>query len=98
MDCLLPASLDISTVIDSANDYKAWLAQDTNQLHIDASQVNRVDAAGLQALTALFLSAKSHKIDIRLVKPTPLLIEGINTLGLHDQFDINSEVGEPQHD
>ena len=98
MECLLPESLDISTVLDSASDYKAWLTQDTHQIQIDASHVNRLDAAGLQALLALFLSAKSNQIDIQLVKPTPLLIEGINTLGLRDQFEINSEVGEPQHD
>lgn len=98
MECLLPTSLDISTVLDCATDYKAWLAQDANQIHIDASHVNRVDAAGLQALMSLFLSAKSHQIDIRLVKPTQILVEGINTLGLHEQFDFNCEVGEPQHD
>lgn len=98
MECLLPESLDISTVLDSATQYKTWLGQDSNQIHIDASQVNRIDAAGLQALVAFFLTAKSNQIDIQLVKPTPLLIEGINTLGLDDQFDINSEVGEPQHD
>lgn len=89
MDCLLPESLDISTVLDSATQYKTWLAQ-TDKLSIDASQVVRADAAGLQALAALFLSAKSNQIEIQLVQPTPLLIEGISTLGLNDQFDMNS--------
>ena len=94
MECLLPESLDISTVLDSATQYKTWLAQD-NQLNVDASHVSRVDAAGIQVLASLFLSAKSNQIDIQLVQPTPSLIEGISTLGLDDQFDMNTEVGEP---
>lgn len=93
MDCLLPESLDISTVLDSASQYQTWLA--TNKpLNIDASQVGRVDAAGLQALTSLFLSAKSNEVDIQLMQPTQALLEGINTLGLNLQFDINTEAGE----
>jgi anti-anti-sigma regulatory factor len=93
MECLLPESLDISTVLDSATQYKTWLTQD-NQLNVDASHVSRVDSAGIQALASLFLSAKSNQIDIQLVQPTPSLIEGISTLGLDDQFDMNTEVGE----
>ena len=93
MECLLPESVDISTVLDSATQYKTWLGQD-NQLSIDASHVSRVDAAGIQALASLFLSAKSNQIDIQLVQPTPSLIEAISTLGLDDHFDMNTEVGE----
>ncbi|WCP69379.1 STAS domain-containing protein [Vibrio tubiashii] len=93
MECLLPESVDISTVLDSATQYKTWLGQD-NQLSIDASHVSRVDAAGIQALASLFLSAKSNQIDIQLVQPTPSLIEAISTLGLDDQFDMSTEVGE----
>ncbi|KLN63924.1 MULTISPECIES: STAS domain-containing protein [Vibrio] len=93
MECLLPESLDISTVLDSASQYKSWLAQH-EQLKIDASHVGRVDAAGIQALASLFHSARSNQITIQLVRPTPSLVEGIITLGLDGQFDINTEVGE----
>ncbi|KJY81827.1 anti-anti-sigma regulatory factor [Vibrio galatheae] len=94
MECSLPESLDISTVLDSATQYKQWLAN-SDLLKIDASRVTRVDAAGIQALTSLFISAKSNQLDIQLIQPTPALLEGINTLGLSNQFDMNNEVGEP---
>ncbi|KGY14376.1 anti-anti-sigma regulatory factor [Vibrio tubiashii] len=93
MDCSLPESLDISTVLDSASQYGEWLST-SEPLHVDASHVGRVDAAGLQALTSLFLSAKSNQVDIQLMQPTEILLEGINTLGLNLQFDINTEAGE----
>jgi len=93
MECLLPESLDISTVLDSTTQYQAWLAQ-ADQLHIDASEVVRVDAAGIQALTALFLSAKSNQIEIQLINPTNSLLEGISTLGLQEQFDKSDSIGE----
>lgn len=88
MECLLPESLDISTVLDSTTQYKSWLSH-AEQLDVDASNVGRVDAAGIQALTSLFLSAKSNQIEIRLLKPSPLLTEGIATLGLNEPFDMN---------
>lgn len=97
MECLLPETLDISTVLDSASRYKEWLAED-NQLHIDASQVSRVDAAGLQALASLFLSAKKHQIEIQLIQPTQILVDAIGILSLDDQIGWNSELGEEKHD
>ena len=97
MACLLPETLDISTVLDSASHYKDWLAED-NQLNIDASQVTRVDAAGLQALASLFLSAKQHQIDIQLIQPTQVLVDAIGLLSLHDQIGWNCQLGEEKHD
>lgn len=88
MEYLLPESLDISTVLDSTNLYQRWLTND-GSLAIDASNVKRVDAAGLQALTALFLSAKSNQVTIHLLHPTELLVESIKTLGLINQLDIH---------
>nr|WP_100751716.1 STAS domain-containing protein [Vibrio salilacus] len=88
MEYLLPENLDISTVLDSTNLYQHWLTSD-GSLAIDASNVKRVDAAGLQALTALFASAKSNQVTIRLLHPTELLVESITTLGLNNQLDIH---------
>ncbi|MGD8110391.1 STAS domain-containing protein [Vibrio sp. TRT 17S01] len=93
MELKLADSLDISTVIDSSNQYKEWLSKDTS-LVIDAADVARTDAAGIQALTSLFLTAKSNQIDIQLSQPTELLLEGINTLGLQDVFNLTPDVGE----
>jgi len=88
MECLLPENLDISTVLDSTNLYKTWLSEDC-ALILDASNVKKVDAAGIQALTSLFLTAKANQTDIQLLRPTELLIEGINTLGLTEILEIN---------
>lgn len=85
MECLLPESLDITTVLDSATQYNKWLAQ-KDSLEINASKVNRTDAAGLQLLTSLFFSANKNHIAIELVQPTPTLIDGLTTLGLIEQF------------
>jgi len=93
MDCLLPESLDISTVLDTTTQYKNWLTQ-ANELHIDASEVVRVDAAGIQALTALFLTAKRNQIEVQLINPPNPLLEGISTLGLKEQFEKSNSVGE----
>tara|TARA_Y100001956_G_scaffold82779_1_gene105551 strand:- start:3318 stop:3608 length:291 start_codon:yes stop_codon:yes gene_type:complete len=95
MQCSLSDSLDISTVLDSAADYQEWLGLNS-QLLIDASKVVRVDAAGVQALTSLFLSAKNHSIDIQLTQPTEVLVEAIRTLGLKDQIKWNYDFGEDE--
>lgn len=90
MDCLLPESLDITTVIDSASQYSEWLEQN-DSLQIDASNVRRTDAAGVQLLTSLFFSATKNQIAIELVQAPPLLLDSITTLGLIEQFGaINS--------
>jgi ABC-type transporter Mla MlaB component len=85
MECLLPESLDITTVIDSATQYNKWL-ENNKTLEIDASQVVRTDAAGLQLLASLFVSAKNNHIAITLAQPTPLLLTSLTTLGLLEQF------------
>jgi ABC-type transporter Mla MlaB component len=85
MECLLPESLDITTVIDSAMQYNKWLEHNEN-LQINASNVVRTDAAGLQLLTSLFISAKNNQITITLAQPTQSLITSLTTLGLMHQF------------
>ena len=97
MECSLPESLDISTVLDSATRYKQWLAQE-DRIQIDATSVSRVDAAGLQVLASLFLSAKKHQINIQLVQPTQVLLEAITTLGLREQIEWNCDFGEECYD
>ncbi|NOH60524.1 STAS domain-containing protein [Vibrio sp. RE88] len=87
MECLLPESLDISTVLDTTTHYQEWFAnQDSIQL--SANSVVRVDAAGIQLLSSLFISAKKNQRDIQLLKPSEVLVEGITTLGLQDVFDL----------
>ncbi|WP_295899093.1 STAS domain-containing protein [uncultured Vibrio sp.] len=81
MDCLLGESLEISTVMDAKVQYSEWLKQ-SSSLRIDASQVSRVDAAGLQLLASLFISAKQLNLEVELSDPSSVLSEALNTLGL----------------
>ncbi|CAM3166554.1 MULTISPECIES: STAS domain-containing protein [Vibrio] len=97
MECLLPESLDISTVLDTTTQYQEWLAnQDT--IHLDATAVVRVDAAGIQLLSSLFISAKKNQREIQLLKPSEVLLEGIETLGLQDVFDLKLKSESNQND
>lgn len=97
MECLLPESLDISTVLDTTTQYQEWLAnQDAIQLN--AENVVRLDAADVQLLTSLFVSAKKNQRDIQLLKPSEVLLEGIETLGLQDVFDLKLKSESNQND
>ncbi|MEZ9232152.1 STAS domain-containing protein [Vibrio amylolyticus] len=81
MDCLLGESLEISTVMDAKVQYAGWLKQ-SSSLRIDASQVSRVDAAGLQLLASLFISAKQLNLNVELSQSSPVFTEAVETLGL----------------
>ncbi|RSD30653.1 STAS domain-containing protein [Vibrio pectenicida] len=93
MNCLLPESLDISTVLDVTTLYQKWL---TNQdpIELNAEKVVRVDAAGIQLLCCLFISAKKNHREIHLLKPTEPLTDGIQTLGFSGVFERTTKVGE----
>ncbi|WCE31367.1 STAS domain-containing protein [Vibrio sp. SCSIO 43137] len=93
MDCLLPEILDISTVNDAKPQYIAWL-ESSSPLQVDATNVSRIDAAGLQLLASLFTSARHQKIDIQLINATEKLQEAVSILGLQTLFDSCSETGE----
>ncbi|MCG9596379.1 STAS domain-containing protein [Vibrio sp. Isolate25] len=88
MECLLPESLDISTVLDATTQYQEWLATH-EAIHLGADKVARVDAAGIQLLSSLFISAKKNQRTIQLLKPSDVLLEGIETLGLQEVFELN---------
>jgi len=82
----LEESLEISNVLNSNKEYQQWL-DSQELLIIDASSVSRIDAAGLQALASLFLSAKQAHIEIRLINVPELLTNGIELLGLANIFE-----------
>lgn len=96
-DCLLPDVLDISSALNVAAESKQWL-QDHRSLVILASNVERVDAAGLQVLVSLFLSAERDSVEIRLDKPSATLKQGANALGLQHLLKLSSDVGDGSHD
>ncbi|WP_248009248.1 STAS domain-containing protein [Vibrio amylolyticus] len=85
MDCLLGESLEISTVMDAKVQYEEWLKQ--SSLRIDASQVSRVDTAGIQLLVSLMISARQMNVVVELSEMSPVLTEALQTLGLTKVFD-----------
>ncbi|MDN3612175.1 STAS domain-containing protein [Vibrio ostreicida] len=93
MECLLPEALDISTVLDTVTQYKAWL-DNTDPIRLNAECVTRVDAAGIQLLSSFFISAKKNQQDIQLCKPSVPLQDAIETLGLQKVFELATKVGE----
>ncbi|MCC2521423.1 STAS domain-containing protein [Vibrio coralliilyticus] len=97
MECLLPESLDISTVLDTATHYQEWFANH-DSIQLNASSVARVDAAGVQLLSSLFISAKKNQREIQLLKPSDVLLEGIDTLGLQDVFELKLKSESNQND
>ncbi|SDG82618.1 anti-anti-sigma factor [Vibrio xiamenensis] len=88
MDCVLNESLDISTVLESVEVYKSWLEKSESSVVLDASKVQRVDAAGIQALASLMVTAQHNKLSIHLTNPPKVLSEGITILGLQKIFDV----------
>ncbi|WP_070968795.1 STAS domain-containing protein [Vibrio sonorensis] len=93
MECTLSETLDISTVLDASTLYQQWLSHN-EALTVDASQVSRVDAAGIQVLTSLFLTAKRNQINAELHNPSPTLVDGIEVLGLCPVFNLKTDSGE----
>ncbi|MFB9135526.1 STAS domain-containing protein [Vibrio sp. AK197] len=92
MDCLLNETLDISTVLDSTEHYKQWLADSNQALNLDASDVSRVDAAGIQALASLFLTAEKNQQKVTLNNSPKVLTDGITILGLTTVIDVSQRV------
>ncbi|MGF1697292.1 STAS domain-containing protein [Vibrio kyushuensis] len=91
MDCLLGESLEISTVMDSKIQYTEWLKQ-SSSLRIDASQVSKVDTAGLQLLASFFMSAKQLSVTVELSNATSVLTEALETLGLTSVINDEKDV------
>lgn len=79
----LNESLDISNVADCKVQFSQWLQQHKDDvMHVDAARVNRVDAAGIQLLVSLHLSAHVAAKDIQLHNVSETLQEGLKVLGL----------------
>ncbi|MBW3695241.1 STAS domain-containing protein [Vibrio sp. T187] len=91
MECVLEESLEISTVLNSKDKYLEWLKQDS-PISIDASQVVRVDTAGLQTLASLFNSAKRAGLDISMTNTSSVLTDAIVLLNLEKQFYSEKEL------
>ncbi len=84
--------LDIHSVNEAKENYLRWL-DESPPLLIDASYVNKVDAAGLQALASLFISASQSGTSIQLENPPSELLTAIRVLGFESVFSGNKSRG-----
>ena len=91
MECLLEDSLEISAALNRKQQYLDWLKLE-NPIIVDASQVFRVDTAGLQLLVSLFQTAKRDGIEIRLHHPSQILRDAIMQLDLDTQFNFKMDI------
>lgn len=85
----LPAELTIYTVGELRTPWLGWLARPTeatdtaeDELLVDASAVDQVDAAGVQLLASLSASCKARQLTLRLQQPSQSLRAACATLGL----------------
>jgi len=76
-------ALDVSV----ASDFKALLQQATSQnapIVLDASQVERIDGAALQLMTAFFLEVEESGLNVTWRNPTEALQHAANLSGLNE--------------
>lgn len=55
-------------------------------ISIKAEDIQRVDAAGIQAILSLFKSAKQRDISIQIHNPSPALYEAAKLTGLNKEL------------
>ncbi|MDK9761925.1 STAS domain-containing protein [Vibrio sp. D420a] len=91
MECLLEDSLEISTTLNKKQQYLDWLKLGS-PIKVDASQVSRVDTAGLQLLVSLFQTARRDGVDIQLCNPSQTFCDAIALLGVDMQLNFKMDI------
>lgn len=88
---LLPPSLDISVVNETKQMMVEQLQSDESieQVNIDASELARIDTAGLQLLTALIIDMNRQKLNFSWQNLSDELVESAFRLGLGDLLKLN---------
>lgn len=88
---LLPISLDISIVNETKQEMVTQLQTDETipHINIDASQLSRVDTAGLQLLTAFVIDINRQKIDFTWKNVNDELVVCAQRLGLNELLKLN---------
>lgn len=80
----LPVELTIYAVAEWHARFQAWLADadvDGHDLHVDASPLREMDAAGVQLLTALANSLARRDAHLLLERPSAALTDTCSQLG-----------------
>ncbi|EJL6951257.1 anti-sigma factor antagonist [Vibrio cholerae] len=87
---ILNEVLDIEHVQECKQQFLPWMIQD-EPIVIDGSAVARVDAAGLQILASLFVTAQHNGQQIHFEQLSDVLAEGLALLGMADLMQLKSE-------
>ncbi|WP_187376380.1 STAS domain-containing protein [Vibrio mimicus] len=87
---ILNEALDIAHVQECKDLLLPWIAKGEPIL-IDGSAVVRVDAAGVQLLASLFMTAQHNGLEIHFEKLSDVLEEGLALLGMTDLMQAKSE-------
>lgn len=85
MDIDCGGVLDISIVAQWHAQAQSTL-QTASEIHLKADELQRIDAAGLQAVLCLFLSAQKRGISIHWDSPSPALLQAASLTGLNEQL------------
>jgi anti-anti-sigma regulatory factor len=83
----LPEELSIYTVGGQQAAWLAWLADQRDEVLIDASAVAQIDAAGVQLLAALLRSLDARALGWRVQGAGGALRDAFHTLGLSTRLD-----------
>ncbi|MBN7278621.1 STAS domain-containing protein [Vibrio cholerae] len=87
---ILNEVLDIAHVQECKQQFLSWISQEES-IVIDCSAVSRVDAAGLQLLASLFITAQHNGQQIHFEQLSDVLAEGLALLGMTDLMQLKSE-------
>ncbi|EEY99774.1 anti-anti-sigma regulatory factor [Vibrio sp. RC586] len=85
----LNEALDIAHVHECKQQFLLWIAKE-EPLVIDGSAVVRIDAAGLQLLTSLMMTAQHSGLEIHFDQLSDVLEEGFAQLGMTDLMQTKS--------
>lgn len=87
---ILNEVLDIAHVQECKQQLLPWMSQEA-PIVIDGSAVARVDAAGVQLLASLFITAQYNGQQIHFEQLSDVLAEGLALLGMADLMQLKSE-------
>ncbi|PAR48590.1 sulfate transporter [Vibrio metoecus] len=87
---ILNEALDIAHVQECKLQFLPWISQH-EPIVVDGSAVVRVDAAGIQLLASLWMTAQHNQLEIYFDQLSDVLAEGIALLGMADLMQMKSE-------
>jgi len=83
--------LDIPNIDQISKKLHSALESSDPIIFLDGESIERVDAAGLQLLTAFFNDAKSQGMTLHWHKPSDVLITASRLMGLSRVLDLEEE-------